>query len=66
MEKEVKVKDHPDYRRRGAGVVNVNTHEYSLALSRAKNAKRLDHLEAKVQLIDSKLDTLIELLRNRS
>lgn len=59
---DIRVKDHPDLVKRGAGVINKNFDDYQRALARSKQAKRIDELEDKITDMSSKLDLLIKAL----
>ncbi len=63
--KQVKVKDFPNLVKVGPAVLNTDRREYENALLRQAKLKRDRELESRVNALESKLDTIIELLRKR-
>lgn len=60
---EAKVKDYPDFIKRGGGVINTNANEYARAKARAYQFKRIDNLEDKMCDMQIKLGEIMSLLK---
>lgn len=60
---EVRVQDHPDLRKRGAGVVNVNDREYHLALARRRGAAENERLRTRVTTLEKQIALILEQLK---
>ena len=63
---ESRVADYPDFRRRGAGIINTNVDEWGRANARRKNAARLDKMEADIGNLNRKIDLLVSLVMNNN
>lgn len=62
----IKVKDNDSYARLDGGcIINTNMTDYEKALQRKKNANRINELESRIGVMESKLDTILELLKSR-
>lgn len=61
---DVKIHDHPDLRKRGAGVVNVNDREYRLALARKTGTEENKKLKSRVENLERQLAAILEKLKD--
>jgi hypothetical protein len=60
------IKDNRDYVKvNGSYIINRNDKEYRAALLRARSANRLNNIEKRVENLESKLDLILELLKEK-
>lgn len=60
-----RVESYPDLRKvEGSYIINNNDKEYDIARARKNTKNALSELEQRVNMLDSKITTLIDLLTN--